>query len=253
MEILCACDQQYIPHTATMLCSLLEHNTDCRIHLFHNSIADCELAKLKFFVEKCTSEITFYEVEPAAFRDIRIDRWASAANYYRLLAPRLLPTSISKILYLDSDIIIRGSLCDLWNTDVADCALAAVANFWDDHRTDLGLAEGTKYFNSGVLLINLQFWRQNNVPERAISFAKENPEKVRFHDQDALNATLVHQWVEISPCLNWQDPTRRPKAGITATAVRARPIPKCDHSPNIGANGLRLRRKRPFVAAIAPG
>jgi len=98
MEILCACDQQYIPHTATMLCSLLEHNTDCRIHLFHNSIANCELAKLKFFVEKCTSEITFYEVEPAAFRDIRIDRWASAANYYRLLAPRLLPTSISKIL-----------------------------------------------------------------------------------------------------------------------------------------------------------
>jgi lipopolysaccharide biosynthesis glycosyltransferase len=187
-----------------MLCSLLEHNSVSRIHLFHDSIAGYELAKLKSLVEKYRSEITFYEVEPAAFQDLRVDKWVSAATYYRILGPRLLPTSISKVLYLDSDIIVRGSLTRLWSTDLADYALAAVSDCNDNARKALGLAEGTKYFNAGVLLINLRFWRQKNVAERAISFAKENPEKIQYWDQDALNATLAHQWVEIPQCWNWQ-------------------------------------------------
>jgi lipopolysaccharide biosynthesis glycosyltransferase len=197
MEVLCACDERYLPHVATMLCSLLEHNGGCRIHLFYSTIAGTELAKLKSLVSRYESEIILYEVVPADIEDLRIDKWASIAVYYRLLAPRLLPKDISKVLYLDADIVVRRSLTQLWNTDLTNYALAAVSSF--------DLPPGTKYFNSGVLLINLQFWRQNDVPERAIAFARNNPDKMQYWDQDALNAILVGRWFELPLWWNWHD------------------------------------------------
>jgi lipopolysaccharide biosynthesis glycosyltransferase len=192
-----------------MLCSLFENSGACRVHLFHGSIAAGELTKLKSFVEKYKSDITFYHVEPETLRDLRVDKWVSVATYYRLVAPHLLPISISKILYLDSDIIVRGPLDELWNTDLIDYALAAVANSDDNARKALGLSEGSKYFNAGVLLINLEFWRRTNVPERAILFSRKNPDKVQYWDQDALNATLIGQWIELPQNWNWQHWQRR--------------------------------------------
>jgi lipopolysaccharide biosynthesis glycosyltransferase len=217
MEVLCACDERYLPHAATMLCSLLEHNSVSRIHLFHSSVASRELARLKTLVVRYKSDIVFYEIVAADFQDLRVDKWASTAVYYRILASRMLPTDVDKVLYLDSDMIVRQSLNDLWNTDVTGHALAAVSNYWNAQEA-LGLPVGTRYFNSGVLLINLRFWRQNNVPERAIAFVKNNPEKVLLWDQDALNATLIHQWIKLPQHWNWHalddwERTPMPEAG----------------------------------------
>jgi lipopolysaccharide biosynthesis glycosyltransferase len=205
IEVLCACDERYLPHAATMLCSLLVHNSVSRIHFFYSSIPGAELVKLRSFVARYGTEIALYEIAPAELQGLRVDKWATLAVYYRLLAAQLLPADVDKVLYLDSDIIIRCSLQQLWNTDIVDYALAAVSNYDDEPRKALGLPEGTKYFNSGVLLINLQFWRENNVPDGAVSFIKNNPERVQYWDQDALNAILVHRWVELSSCWNWQD------------------------------------------------
>lgn len=205
IEVLCACDERYLPHAATMLCSLLEHNSVSKIHLFYSSISSDELAKLKSLVTKYRTAIAFYEVVPAELQDLRVDRHVSIAVYYRILAPHLLHADIDKILYLDSDIIVRNSLNNLWDTDIADHALAAVLDFGDGGPKGLGFPVGTKYFNSGVLLINLRFWRQKNIPERAIEFIRNNPEKVRYWDQDALNAILVHQWIELPGHWNAQD------------------------------------------------
>lgn len=210
IEVLCACDDRYLPHAATMLCSLLEHNSVSRIHLFYSSIASRELAKLKSLVGRYGSDIAFYEIVEEELQDLRVDKWASIVVYYQLLAARLLPTDLNKILYLDCDVIVRRSLNDLWNIDITDHALAAASDYANDAGIEalglaLGFPAGTKYFNSGVLLINLRFWRQNNVAERSIAFVKKNPEKIKYWDQDALNATLVHQWIELPACWNWQD------------------------------------------------
>lgn len=205
MEVLCACDERYLPHAATMLCSLLEHNSVLRIHFFYSTIASRELARLRSLVARYRSEIVFYEITPTDFRDLRVDDYASVAVYYRLLAPRLLPISLGKVLYLDCDIIIRRSLKQLWNTDITDCALAAVSDLCEEENgRALGLPMGAKYFNSGVLLINLRFWRQNGLPERVISFIRNNPEKMGCWDQDGLNATLVDQWRELPGFWNAQ-------------------------------------------------
>ena len=146
-----------------------------------------------------------YEMRPEDFLDLRVDKWSSMAHYFRLLAPRVLPAHIKKILYLDSDVIVRGSLRELWNTDLSGHALAAVADaFWDPKAElpYLDMPEGAKYFNSGVILINLDYWRQNNVCERAIAFIRDNPTKVNYYDQDALNAILVDCWINLPAIWN---------------------------------------------------
>ncbi|WP_172806149.1 glycosyltransferase family 8 protein [Bradyrhizobium erythrophlei] len=229
MEVLCACDKLYLPHAATMLCSLLEHNSITRIHFLYYSINQHECAKLAAFVGSYGSKISFYEVRTADFDGLRVDKWASPAVYFRLLAPKLLPADLHKVLYLDSDIIVRRSLADLWNTDISGYALAAVPNFEDDARKILGLPDGTKYFNSGVLLVNLKFWRQYYVAEKAIGFVRENPDKATYWDQDALNATLVNKWIELPSEWNWQvlpsDPRLRlvPEAAVVHFVTAEKP------------------------------
>jgi lipopolysaccharide biosynthesis glycosyltransferase len=203
-QVLCACDERYLPHAATMLCSLLEHNRVSRIHLFYSEVNSAELLKLESLVGKYNSEVAFYKIMPADLDNLHVDTWASLAVYYRLLAPRLLPADVNKILYLDSDIIIRKPLAALWNLDLAGKALAAVANYEDDARRALGLPEDARYFNSGVLLINLKFWRERDVAANAIAYVRANPHKVQYWDQDALNATLINQWIELSPYWNSQ-------------------------------------------------
>jgi lipopolysaccharide biosynthesis glycosyltransferase len=208
MEVLCAFDERYLPHTATMLCSLLEHNTVSRIHLFYSS-ADGqeprELERLESFVARYGGATARYKMDPEHFRDFRVDKWVSVATYYRILAARILPTDIDRVFYLDSDMIVRSSLAELWNTDLSGRALAAVGELADSRAVDLvGLPSGAKYFNCGVLLINLEFWRRNNVYERAAAFIRSNPDKVELWDQDALNAILVGLWVEIPAYWNAQ-------------------------------------------------
>ena len=127
MEVLCSCDEPYLPHTATMLCSLLQHNGVSKIHLLYSSIVQKELTKLRSLTARYGSELLCYEMVPEDLQDFRLRQpfW-SVACCFRLLAPRFLPKNIEKILYLDSDIVVRRSLMDLWNTDVRDQAFAAV-------------------------------------------------------------------------------------------------------------------------------
>jgi lipopolysaccharide biosynthesis glycosyltransferase len=207
MEVLCACDERYLPHAAAMLCSLLENNTVSKIHLFQSSIPKSERDKLEKFVGKYGSTIRFYEMKLSDFEGLPIDKWASAAVYFRLLAPRFLPADLEKVLYLDTDLIVRHPLSDLWNTNVEGHALAAAPHDADeDHmREALGLPEGTPYFNSGVLLMNLRFWNEHNVVANAISFVRNNPERIQYWDQDALNATLVGQWLSLPISWNYRN------------------------------------------------
>lgn len=220
VEVLCTSDERFLPHAATMLCSLLEHNAIAKVHFFHSSVSGAELEKLKLLLATYGTEIALYEINTANLERLRVDNYPMA-TYYRLLAPELLPPEVGKILYLDCDIIVRGPITDLWNVDIANKALVAVSNYHDEARQTLGFPANLKYFNAGVLLINLEYWRANNVMQRAISFVRNNPEKAKYPDQDALNTILIDQWVEVPARWNWQQWAPKPsrRSGIDPTVV----------------------------------
>jgi lipopolysaccharide biosynthesis glycosyltransferase len=216
MEIVCASDGNYLPHVATMICSALANNNIKAVHFLYGSVSDAERAVLSRMVERYGSEFHCYDMDRANISDLPVNKWATPAVYYRVLASEVLPKSVKKVLYLDADIVVRRSLATLWQVDVSAVALAAVADHDDAGWQGLGFAREAGYFNSGVMLLNLDYWRQHALAEKVLKFARDNPEKVRFWDQDALNATLVGRWMELPPCWNAQADGRTWEAWLAA-------------------------------------
>jgi lipopolysaccharide biosynthesis glycosyltransferase len=170
--------------------------------MFHSGGLSSELNTLTSFVCKYRGNILTYDISDISFTELPTNKFFPATIYYRLLAPRILANDINKILYLDSDLVVRRSLRGLWEIDLDGYALAAVEDAkWDPTKEafisvfSMELAPDTKYFNSGVMLINLSYWRLNAVSERAIAFVKNHQERLNFWDQDALNAVLNGRWI----------------------------------------------------------
>lgn len=112
---------------------------------------------------------------------------------YRLFVADLLPKEINRALYLDCDIIVRHSLLDLWETDLSSISVACVPDALSGIVgifNRLGYPQRYGYFNSGVLLINLTYWREHNISQRFVQFAQTTKVKITLPDQDILNSVL---------------------------------------------------------------
>lgn len=112
--------------------------------------------------------------------------------YYRLLAGEWLPHDLDKILYLDPDILVINSLNALWEMDLRGYLFAAAAHTGKTEMANsvnkIRLKTNTDYFNSGVLLINLEEAREEIVPDDLFRFVEDNTMALLLPDQDVLNA-----------------------------------------------------------------
>lgn len=146
------------------------------------------------------------------FEGFKCDNRRSTAMYHRLLLPDLLADDYDRILYLDADIHVEhGDFAALLCADLAGRPFAAVRDNpqWrtpQRHARDLKAlgCENTRYFNSGVLLIDVPHWRAARLLPRAIDFGMRHHDRLMRHDQTVLNAVAAGDWAEISPVWNWQ-------------------------------------------------
>lgn len=110
--------------------------------------------------------------------------------YFRFLIPEIL-NDADRVLYLDCDILVRENILDFYNTDLNGLACAAIEDQrGDDITIHNRILMFSKYFNSGVLLMNLNYWREHDVAQQLIDYLRQYPERCWFPDQDALNAVL---------------------------------------------------------------
>ena len=117
----------------------------------------------------------------------------SLAAYYRIFLGNLLPLKIHKVLYLDCDLVVVGSIEKLRNTDLKTFAVACVEEMCSGREeiyTRLHYPSSDSYFNSGVLLVNLDYWREEGLMSKALDYISKNGSKLVFNDQDVLNALL---------------------------------------------------------------
>lgn len=206
MNIVCACDPGYIAHLATMLLSLAENNRRHRIRIF--VLCDGVLPgqeELAAMLRRHRVELSFTAIEEGLLQSLLVTLHISRASYARLLIGDLLPPDIDRALYLDCDLIVRGDLDDLWNTDLDGKTIGAVREIagYSGHSR-LGLSPGAPYFNAGVLLIDLRRWRDMDIGRRALGFAREHPDRLQWWDQCALNLVLYDDWMPLDPKWNFQ-------------------------------------------------
>jgi lipopolysaccharide biosynthesis glycosyltransferase len=117
----------------------------------------------------------------------------SAAVYMRLRLASLLP-DVETVLYLDADTVTLASLSPLLETDFAGHGVAAVQDHLWRNGPD---STNAGYFNTGVMLIDLRRWRDRQIGSRAEKYVESH--HCRFWDQDALNAVLFDDWLELDP------------------------------------------------------
>lgn len=143
------------------------------------------------------------------------------ATYYKLLVPELVPAAVAKAIWLDCDLVVNGDLRRLWNTDMAGHHALAVQdvvvplvssrNGVAPYR-QLGIAADTPYFNAGVMVVNLELWRRDDVPQLVLEYLRRHRELVMFWDQEGLNAVLASKWGALDPRWNHSASVRGARA-----------------------------------------
>lgn len=195
MEILISLNDNYLLPAGVLLCSLFENNKGeiVNVHLcLGDGKADfwkplCDLG------QKYNQKISIYKIRDYLTSDrvegIDLCRYP-IESYNRLFMSMFLPRNIHKVLYLDCDMVICERLKDLWDENIEDYALGVVTDFQNNNPNiykKRGYDAKYGYFNSGMLLVNLDYWRDHNVIPLFLDYIKNNPDILDFADQDVLN------------------------------------------------------------------
>jgi len=135
------------------------------------------------------------------YTNAKSNQWVTKAAYYRLHMADYLPSEAKRAIYIDSDILCLGDLRELWNEPLNGFPLGAVSDPTVTEPTELGLEYeliGTGrydgYFNSGVMVVDLDQWRVEHVAEKIAKHIHDYPKFGRFHDQSRLNAYFARRW-----------------------------------------------------------
>ncbi|ROZ26559.1 glycosyltransferase family 8 protein [Enterococcus faecium] len=125
------------------------------------------------------------------------------SQYARLFVSSDLPENLGRILYLDCDIIIKQSISELWNLNLHGKIIGALMDaFSKYYRANIGLEENDIMFNSGVMLIDLDKWRENQVEDKLLEFISRKNGWIQQGDQGALNAILSKDTYCFEPRFN---------------------------------------------------
>jgi len=180
-----------------MLHSLKEKNPEenITVHLIFDNVDRDTFLKAAGFLKDRFPSFNVLRADAELVADFPFDGHASAATYFRLLLPSLLPANVQRVIFIDSDAIVMDRLRELWQLPLQGKALAGVPDHWVSCR-DHGYVHGD-YFNAGIMLIDLNVWRQKDVLGLGRVFAKANPHRLQHWDQDVLNAVFAKEWLPI--------------------------------------------------------
>ena len=114
-----------------------------------------------------------------------------------------MPAELDRILYIDPDTLILNSISDLYNMDL-DCFCFAGASHTfgvveDINHIRLGMPEGSRYINAGVLMMNLDELRRSYTSKELFDYIDKNADKLYLGDQDVINALYCTKTRYVSP------------------------------------------------------
>lgn len=181
----------YAPYVAVVIKSLVVNNPGERyvIHILADSLTD---ASVEFIRSQCAGNpLQIHEVDDSELKKLK-NTWTTI-SWYRILLPGLL-SDVDRVLYLDADVLVTGSVSDLFEINMTGKSVAGVIDvqaFNQDTRSRLGEDAACRYICAGVLMMNLDYWRTHDLTERVCGWAVENDRVIAFPDQDAINAVCA--------------------------------------------------------------
>lgn len=204
-------DENYSMPTMVSIVSLLENRKKEREYLVY-IIGDTLRRETKqHFMDLKTDgvEIVLLNVEGEEYQklaDTCLSKGihVSRSALYKFQLPALIPEK--KVLYLDGDVIVNKDISSLFDNKLGDAYVAAAEEtgngIWDNCylAERIGILDG-RYFNSGVMLLNLEKMRNDEISKKLLDFRIK--EKNYFMDQDALNYVLGRKRKELERKYNF--------------------------------------------------
>lgn len=193
INILVTFDKNYINPFKTMMMSLAENNPEEQIHiwLLYSHIPSFYLEHIKEYLTQLQMEITIIKVNRNLFKDVPVMKQYPQEMYYRLMAPLILPETLDRVLYLDSDILVINSIRPLWEINLKECAFAAATHLGvtnmvkEINKIRMGIEHD--YYNSGVMLMDLKKARVIIKKKEIFDYVRKHKNELVLPDQDVFN------------------------------------------------------------------
>ena len=200
-----AFDENYLTPFYALLTSIVENNSRNKIiiHAIITGVSEQKQEEIrKYLNTHINGEIHYYEIDQdTVSKFVLVSKWTPAV-YYRLFFPLIIPQDIERLLYIDTDTLVVNDLSGLYTENLNTYPVGAIYDNYVKTAQQLGIEQEGNYFNSGVLLIDLPKWRGQEISEKTMRFLSEYPEKIKFVDQDALNAVLKNNWKKLDSKYN---------------------------------------------------
>lgn len=178
------------------------NNYPININLIYTDLSNKNITRIELLCRKNNYKLILHKIDKGLFNNAPEMGHLKIEAYYRLIIPKIIKEKSA--LYLDCDIYINSSIKELFELNIDNYAVAAVRDPLYQPIKKLNMNPSSVYFNSGVLLLNLDFWRENNISERVIEYAINNIEIISYADQCALNAIIDGNFLSLSKYYNFQ-------------------------------------------------
>jgi len=239
LMIVCGADTRYVRPLGVMLRSVvanLSSNRKATVYILDAGIEPKHKAEVTATWDPELVTAHWIPTEDGAFDGVPLWGRMPVTTYYKLRIADMLPPAVRRAIWLDCDLVVVSDLARLWDTDCGDHHVMAVQDsivplvsspFGVTHYTQLGIPATAKYFNAGVMVVNVDKWREDQVGLRALEYIREFRESVYFWDQEGLNVALCGKWGELDP--RWNHNVAIPKRVRRARGRQGAPEPWIVH------------------------
>lgn len=175
MNVAYSCNDYYIPQTGISMVSLFENNKDVDdicVYLISKDVSSDNIHKLQSIADKYHRRFKEVRFEDIAY-DLKLSNIGRhiATIYSKVFFSRI--AGVDKMIYLDSDTVVVGSLKELWNDNLDGCYLGVVETLPTKFYNELGLTKGDRFFNDGMAICNVAYCRENNLIDKVLKVVNE--------------------------------------------------------------------------------
>jgi lipopolysaccharide biosynthesis glycosyltransferase len=225
LAVVSASDDGYAMQLAIAMRSVIDSlapESSCRLFIIDGGLSAASRARCLEAWRDDRVEVHWLAPPLHVVQDLPVSDHVTPTSYLRLLLDELLPADVTKCIYLDADLVVRHDLTHLWNEPLAGHTVLAVTDVGcprmdaaiglpayprcrhllaaerpvPNYR-DLGIDPSARYFNAGVMVVDVGRWRRESVGRRSLEVLERYREHVVWWDQYALNVTLAGRWGEL--------------------------------------------------------
>ena len=210
IPIFIASDEKFVKYMSVTIQSIIINtNEEIEFYILDGGITSNTKKKFYKMLDNTPHKIEFIKMNMKDFEQFPDIRHFSKNTYFRYLIPNLKP-KLNKVLYIDADMIIVGDIKEIYDTSMENKGIAAVPymdevynpDLYKKHKNMLSIPMEHLYFNAGLLLIDCDYWRNNNIINLLFKKTEELKDILDMPDQDVLNIIFSKEYKSLSAKYN---------------------------------------------------